>query len=118
MLSVLSVRECLSLEEINEFVAYTGYEVTQSMLLFLEKQGYIASERLNGGLRFVLTAAGREISLEQIALAKAVEQQVVDKLGPGDAQALKIMLKRLIQTTDPGLPDLWATEPTPLVHTA
>ncbi|MCY1273597.1 p-hydroxyphenylacetate 3-hydroxylase, reductase component [compost metagenome] len=118
VLSVLSVRECLSLEEINEFVAYTGYEVTQSMLLFLEKQGYIASERLNGGLRFVLTAAGREISLEQIALAKAVEQQVVDKLGPGDAQALKIMLKRLIQTTDPGLPDLWATEPTPLVHTA
>ncbi|NBA97310.1 flavin reductase [Pseudomonas sp. R5(2019)] len=111
VLSVLCIRDNLNLTEINNYVAYTGKEVSQSMLLFLEKQGYIAIEERSGEQRFVLTAAGREVSLEQIALAKAVEQQVTEKLGIGDAQALKILLKRLIQISDPGLPDLWAPAP-------
>ncbi|MOA70428.1 hypothetical protein D3C78_1993020 [compost metagenome] len=45
-----------------------------------------------------------------MALAKAVEEDVTEKLGSGDTQALKILLKRLIHATDPGLPDLWTTE--------
>jgi len=108
ILSVLCIRDRMSLDEINEFIGYTGKEATDSVMLFLEKRGYIATEHHQGVLRFVLTAAGREVSLEQIALAKAVEQQVTDRLGAGDAQALKILLKRLIQSTDPGLPDLWS----------
>jgi len=110
VLSVLCIRDRLTLSEINDFVAYTGKEATTSLMLFLEKQGYIASETRHGELRFVLTAAGREVSLEQIALAKAVEQQITDRLGVGDTQALKILLKRLIQSTDLGLPDLWSAE--------
>ena len=34
--------------------------------------------------------------------------EITEKLGPGDTQVLKILLKRLIHDTDPGLPDLWA----------
>lgn len=110
VLSVLSIQDNLTLEQINHFVAYTGREVSLTMLLFLQKQGYIVADERSGQQRFVLTGEGREVSLEHVALAKAVEEGVTEKLGSGDAQALKILLKRLIQATDPGLPDLWATE--------
>jgi len=43
-----------------------------------------------------------------VALAKAVEENVSARLAPGAAQALKVLLKRLIAASDPGLPDLWA----------
>ncbi|MNV96445.1 hypothetical protein D3C71_1914560 [compost metagenome] len=68
----------------------------------------MAIEGQEADLRFVLTAKGREISLQQVALAKVVEEQLITKLGEADAQALKVLLKRLIVVSDPGLPDLWA----------
>lgn len=110
VLSVLSVQDHLTREQINRFVAYTGYEVTRSMLDSLQEQGYIVVDQSADEPRFILTPAGRQISLEHIALAKAVEQEAAEKLGMGDIQALKILLKRLIHATDPGVPDLWSTE--------
>lgn len=110
VLSVLSVQDNLTLAQINRFVSYTGYKVTQSMLLSLREQGYIVVDHQADADRFILTEAGRELSLEHIALAKAVEQETAEELGVGDIQALKILLKRLIRATDPGVPDLWSTE--------
>lgn len=107
VLSVLCIRDGLTLEELNEFVAYTGFSVTPATMPFLEKQGLVAIERIAGADRYVLTGAGREASLEEIALAKAVEQDLVARLGEVDAKMLKVLLKRLIATTDRGLPDLW-----------
>ncbi|MCW8193188.1 flavin reductase [Proteobacteria bacterium 005FR1] len=110
VLSVLCNRDHLTLDEINGYVEYTGIKANQSLMRFLEKQGYVAAEEKLGQIRFALTAAGREVSLEQIAQTKAVEQSVVDYLGVGDVQALKLLLKGLIRVTDPGLPDLWSTD--------
>jgi 3-hydroxy-9,10-secoandrosta-1,3,5(10)-triene-9,17-dione monooxygenase reductase component len=107
VLSVLCIRDALTLEELNTFVGYTGKNAQPSTLLFLERQGLIARESQAGVTRYVLTAAGRETSLEEIALAKAVEEEVSMRLGSNDAQALKVLLKRLIASTDCGLPDLW-----------
>ncbi len=108
ILSVLCIRDNLSLDEINTFVSYTGHEVTLASMRFLERQQLVAIEGETERLRFVLTADGREASLQQLALAKAVEESISSKLGASDAQALKVLLKRLIAVTDPGLPDLWA----------
>jgi len=108
ILSVLCIRDNLSLEEINTFVNYTGHEVTLPSMRFLERQNLVAIEGEPGQLRFVLTANGREASLQQLALAKVVEEELSAKLGAADAQALKVLLKRLIVVSDPGLPDLWA----------
>lgn len=108
ILSVLCIRDNLSLDEINTFVSYTGHEVTLASMRFLERQQLVAIEGETKRLRFVLTADGREASLQQLALAKAVEESISSKLGASDAQALKVLLKRLIAVTDPGLPDLWA----------
>jgi len=108
ILSTLSVRDRLSLAELDAIIGYTGFEVTAPQLAALEAQHYIARENDGGVLRFVLTADGREASLRQIAHAKAVEVDLVDALGVGDVMALKLLLKRLIASTNPGLPDLWA----------
>jgi len=108
ILSTLSVRDRLSLDELNAIIGYTGFVVTGAQLGALEAQRFIAREDDGDTLRFVLTADGREASLRQIAHAKAVEEDLADILGAGDVMALKLLLKRLIASTDPGLPDLWA----------
>lgn len=113
ILSTLSVRDRLSLDELNAIIGYTGFVVTAAQLDALEAQRFIAREDDGDMLRFVLTADGREASLRQIAHAKAVEEDLADTLGAGDVMALKLLLKRLIASTDPGLPDLWAPVPEP-----
>jgi 3-hydroxy-9,10-secoandrosta-1,3,5(10)-triene-9,17-dione monooxygenase reductase component len=59
---------------------------------------------------YQLTKSGRETSLHHIAQAKAIEEELIAELGAGDVMALKLMLKRLISKTDPGLPDLWSEQ--------
>jgi len=108
ILSVLSIRDRLALDELNAFIAYTGMLATAESMAALEAQRLVAFEGEDGSTRYVLTADGREASLRQIALAKAVEQDVVAKLGTGDTMALKLLLKRLISSSDPGMPDLWS----------
>ena len=108
VLSILCIRDNLTLDEINTFVNYTGMVISLASMRFLERQRLVAFEGPADALRFVLTAQGREVSVHQLALAKAVEQDLVTRLGSADAQALKVLLKRLIVVSDPGLPDLWA----------
>lgn len=108
ILSVLCIRDNLTLDEINAFVGYTGHRVSAQTLADLERSDLIACEQdSEGNRRYLMTAAGRERSLHEIALAKAVESTVADKLDAADAMALKVLLKRLVAATDPGLPDLW-----------
>ncbi|SIP98795.1 flavin reductase [Marinobacterium stanieri] len=104
ILSVLCIRDGLTLDDINEYIAYTGSAVDLADMELLIKGGHVVIEQG----RYRLTADGREASLHQIAQAKAVEQDVVEALGLGDAMALKLLLKRVIGSTDPGLPDLWS----------
>ncbi|CAM5292862.1 flavin reductase [Thauera mechernichensis] len=108
ILSVLSIRDGLSLQEINGFISYTGMLADETSMSALESQRLVAIEQDEERTRYVLTADGREASLRQIALAKAVEEDVAAKLGTGDTMALKLLLKRLIASSDPGMPDLWS----------
>ena len=110
ILSVLSIQDNLTIEEINQFVEYTGGTVTTDDMANLEEQQHVVLVQKNGESRYVLTAHGRDASLKQIAVAKAVEEQIAKQIGHGDVEALKILFKRVIKATDPGLPDLWATK--------
>lgn len=108
ILSVLSIRDHLTLDELNGFIAYTGMTATPESMAVLEEQRLVAIEAEGDGEYYVLTADGREASLRQIALAKAVEEDMAERLGTGDTMALKLLLKRLIASSDPGMPDLWS----------
>lgn len=110
ILSVLLIRDRQSLSELNAFIGYTGSPVTQHDLDALTQRGLIAAESRDGVSRYRLTADGRDASLHQIAAAKAVEQALTERLGESDAQILKLLLKRLITDSDPGLPDLWVAD--------
>lgn len=106
-LSVLNIQQQLTLEQINTHLDYTGHSLSDTDIVFLKKQDLI--EQVEGD-NFKLTNAGRDASIHHIAQAKAIEEEIIAELGAGDVMALKLMLKRLIHKTDPGLPDLWQAQ--------
>jgi 3-hydroxy-9,10-secoandrosta-1,3,5(10)-triene-9,17-dione monooxygenase reductase component len=108
-LSVMNIQQQLTLEQLNTHLDYTGHTISKTDIEFLESQDFIT--KLDND-SYQLTASGREASLHHIAQAKAIEEDLIAELGAGDVMALKLMLKRLINKTDPGLPDLWSTQET------
>ncbi|MEP3562006.1 MAG: flavin reductase [Marinobacter sp.] len=109
ILSVLSIQDNLTLDEINGFVDYTGNSVSEAEMEKLQEYDLVVRVNKDNDSRYLLTGNGRDASVKHIALAKAVEEQVIDQLGAGEVEALKFLLKRLIKVTDPGLPDLWSS---------
>jgi 3-hydroxy-9,10-secoandrosta-1,3,5(10)-triene-9,17-dione monooxygenase reductase component len=108
-LSVMNIQQQLTLEQLNTHLDYTGHTIYKTDIEFLESQDLITKL---GDEIYQLTASGQEASLHHIAQAKAIEEDLIAELGAGDVMALKLMLKRLINKTDPGLPDLWSTQET------
>ena len=53
---------------------------------------------------YKLTEAGRAAALRVIAAAKALESEVITRLGAADAQVLKSLLNRLLTAIDPSSP--------------
>jgi len=106
-LSVMNIQQKLTLEQLNTHLDYTGHSLSENDIEFLKSQGLI--QELDNDT-YQLTTSGRETSLHHIAQAKAIEEEIIAELGAGDVMALKLMLKRLISKTDPGLPDLWQAQ--------
>lgn len=106
-LSVMNIQQQLTLEQLNTHLDYTGHSLSEIDIKFLQSQDLI--NKLDDD-SYQLTSSGRETSLHHIAQAKAIEEEIIAELGSGDVMALKLMLKRLINKTDPGLPDLWQAQ--------
>ena len=106
-LSVLNIQQKLTQEQLNTHLDYTGHSLSDEDIDFLKSQGLI--QKLADDT-YQLTTSGRETSLRHIAQAKVIEEEIIAELGAGDVMALKLMLKRLISKTDPGLPDLWQAQ--------
>lgn len=104
VLSVLTIQDDISLEQINAHVDYAGQEITYEHMAELVSLDAVKQD----SERYVLTEKGKKAALLHIAEAKVIEEELIAELGEGDVKALKVILKRLIQHTDPGLPDLWA----------
>ena len=103
VLSLLSVRQPLPTEEIAAHIAYTGVDLGSATLASLVQRGLLVQEA--GGLR--LSPAGSDAILHVLAAAKAVEADLVDRMGEMESAALRNLLKQAILATDPGLPKLW-----------
>lgn len=104
LLSLLVVKDGLTVTEIAAHVAFTGVDIGPVALQALEARGLLTQS----GERYALTAAGRDAILHVMAAAKSVEADLTDRLGEGETAALRHGLKRLIAASDPGLPKLWA----------
>jgi len=108
VLSVLCIPYNLTLAELGAHIECTGRPIRADDLNNLVNKEMLAIENSSGQERYRLTAAGREASLHQIAEAKGIEEELITELSSGDVMAMKLLLKRFISKTDPGLPDLWA----------
>lgn len=105
VLSLLSVRQPLSSEEIAAHIAYTGADIGPVALQSLRARGLLACDAGTGS--WSMEAPGRDAILHVLAAAKSVEADALERLGPMEAVGLRNLLKRLIAATDPGLPKLW-----------
>ncbi len=102
-LSVLSVREQVPANDINHLTAYTGASVGDSTLADLLQRNLVSM----GDTGYTISAHGRDAMAHIIAAAKAQEEDLGEKLGALELTALRNLLKRSIQQTDPGIAKLW-----------
>ena len=56
---------------------------------------------------YQLTESGSASALRLISASKAVESQILDRLGAGESAALKTLLNRLLHQLDPDVEALW-----------
>ena len=105
VLSVLSVQDGRDLARINAHFAYTGQAATPELLAGLCRRGLLRSGG-DGALHY-LTPEGRQLTLQLIAAAKALEAEVLGKLGEWDAASLCNLVKQLVLHTNLGHPHPW-----------
>jgi 3-hydroxy-9,10-secoandrosta-1,3,5(10)-triene-9,17-dione monooxygenase reductase component len=111
ILSLLGVADNRSIAELDRLLWLTGIRVTYERVAGLAAAGLV---QLHGGhdpaAHVTLSELGRQIVVELVAAAKAVEEHAERNLGPGETRLLKNMLHRLIRDTDPGQAPLTRSE--------
>ncbi|MFO1503361.1 MAG: flavin reductase [Steroidobacteraceae bacterium] len=105
VLSLLGVAQDRSIAELDRLLWMTGTRVTYERLASLAAAGLVT---LHGGhdpsTRAALSARGRQVVVELVAAAKAVEEHADRNLGVGETLMLKRILRKLVRDTDPGPP--------------
>ncbi|MES2262785.1 MAG: flavin reductase family protein [Pseudomonadota bacterium] len=107
VLSVLVIRDGRSIANFNERFSYTGHKVTPQLIARLEVKGLVRTSGAAHEQVCYLSDAGRETTLRIIAAAKALEADMMGKMGEWDAVSFKNLLKQFILHTDPGLAHPW-----------
>jgi flavin reductase (DIM6/NTAB) family NADH-FMN oxidoreductase RutF len=110
ILTVLSVRDGKSVDQINAHFSYTGYRATPDVMQSLCARGLLHSQSNTSEAPCYLTDVGRDTTLHLIAAAKAYEAGILARFGDWDAVALKNLLKQFVVETDLGLPQVWGDE--------
>ena len=105
ILGVLCIQDNISLERLNQLLSHISEDLTEDDLEHLKSSQLIAISTKSKTVQ--LTHQGRQRIVEHIATAKGIEERIKSVLGEGEIRALKLLLKKVIQATDPGLPDLW-----------
>jgi len=109
ILSILSLRDNLTVAELNALVEFTGYHVTPEAVASLEARGLLARDS-QADPRVSLTAQGRRTVIELVAIAKAIEADAEVDLDQSERLVLRRLLKKVLRSTDPGLPSLWESD--------
>lgn len=91
----------LSALELNRMLASADYQATPAQLLALEQRGLVTVTGQDDALRIHLTDAGREVLIELVAVAKAVESDAIRELDFDERQSLKLLLRQVIRSTNP-----------------
>lgn len=110
VLSTLTLKRTISAESMDAGMAGVLDESSGIAMQSLIKRGFVSlvqSDDKNANPSYQLTAAGSECALRLISAAKAVESQLIEQLGAGEAPALKSLLNHLLSILDPSAAALW-----------
>ena len=111
ILSVLSMGDGRTIAELAGIIAFAGQELTVDDAQRLAARGLVTLDPMKDAdivVRF--TDAGRECAIELLARAKGAESAAERDLDYREAQVLKLLLKRVIETSSADLPDSWRKE--------
>jgi 3-hydroxy-9,10-secoandrosta-1,3,5(10)-triene-9,17-dione monooxygenase reductase component len=78
-----------------------------ALLDALTGRGFVTTAETPPDTEVRLTARGREVTLLIHAASKAIEADLLGRLEPAEATALKHLIRRFIVQTDTGLPHPW-----------
>jgi 3-hydroxy-9,10-secoandrosta-1,3,5(10)-triene-9,17-dione monooxygenase reductase component len=103
-LSLLGVRDGITPRELDAMMAYTGMRCTPQLANRLEQLGVV---RADAEQRMHLTNDGRNIVVELLAVGEAACADGEKSLDASESHALRQLLRRVIEATDPGFPHPW-----------
>lgn len=110
ILSVLGINDGRTAAVIEGVIGYTGAHITPDRIASLAARGIVRTDPTD---RLWLTGTGRRTLVELAAAAKAAEEDALGAFDENETALLKHLLKHVIRSTDPGLPDPWAAQETP-----
>jgi 3-hydroxy-9,10-secoandrosta-1,3,5(10)-triene-9,17-dione monooxygenase reductase component len=106
-LSTLTLKRELTAAEIQKGLSGVPGDGSAAAVQSLIVRGLVQG---SDATAYRLTAAGSEVALRIISAAKAVEVDVLERLGTGESAALKTLLNRLIHVIDPQIDALWKSD--------
>jgi 3-hydroxy-9,10-secoandrosta-1,3,5(10)-triene-9,17-dione monooxygenase reductase component len=110
VLSSLTLKRGMTASDLTAGMAGVLDDATRRTLASLIQRGLV--QVCAGGdepseVAYELTEQGRNCALRLISAAKAVESQVLERMGEADAPVLKSLLNRLLAVIDPAAAVLW-----------
>lgn len=110
LLSTLTLRPLMSTAELDAGLAAVLRHPSARSLQSLAQRGLTAEMAMvaeSTVTEYRLTEAGRSLALRLISAAKAVELEIMERMGAEDGAILKSLLKRLLGVVDPDASVLW-----------
>jgi 3-hydroxy-9,10-secoandrosta-1,3,5(10)-triene-9,17-dione monooxygenase reductase component len=111
VLAMLLHRDARSPSELASGLPQPGATNIEVLLETLCARGFLALATGQAGTEVRLSQAGRDATLLIHAASQAIEADLLGRLEPGEALALKHLIRRFIVQTDTGLPHPWQSAP-------
>ncbi len=114
VLSTLTLKRSVTERELTAGMEGVMNELAAEAVRSLTERGLVREAPVVAelhGAEYQLTTEGRDCALRLISAAKAVESQLIERLGAGEAAALKTLLNRLLGVLDPEAAALWGKVP-------
>jgi 3-hydroxy-9,10-secoandrosta-1,3,5(10)-triene-9,17-dione monooxygenase reductase component len=106
-IALLMHRDGRSVEQLSSGLRQLGLIAPAEDLERFSTRGWVRIEGRDETARVWLTGAGRDLVLHIHAVSKAIESDLLGRMDPGEALALKHLLRRFIVQTDGGMAHPW-----------
>lgn len=104
ILSLMALRQPLDERELRAHLGFTGIDLSAVTMHRLVERGLVRADERG---HYRLTSHGQGLLMGALAACKAVQEDLIDRIGAIEVASLRNLLKRVILAIDPGLPKVW-----------